>query len=187
MIRHLRPLLATFAVLSLVAGISVLSLTPMTAPVSAQTMTNAPSADGRIGPLGTCQDQNGQVGRCVFPAMTATNPTSVTSRIISSAASTNATVAKATPCTLYGAFGYNTNAAARYLKIYNKATAPTVGTDVPVLTVYLPPTSSFNISLTTGGLNLSNGCAYALTTGAPDADTGAVTAGDIIGLNVLVG
>lgn len=176
MTRSLRPLWAALAISALLSS-----------SVAAQVMTNAPSANGRIGPVGSCQDQNGQAGRCVFPAMTATNPTSATSRIISSAATTNATVAKATPCTLYGAFGYNSNAAARYLKVYNKATAPTVGTDVPVLTVYLPPTSSFNINLTTGGLNLSNGCAYALTTGSPDADTGAVGAGDIVGLNVLVG
>lgn len=33
----------------------------------------------------------------------------------------------------------NINAAARYLKLYNKASAPTVGTDTPVLTIPLPP------------------------------------------------
>ena len=32
----------------------------------------------------------------------------------------------------------NPTATAAYLKLYNKASAPTVGTDVPVLTITLP-------------------------------------------------
>ncbi len=50
-----------------------------------------------------------------------------------STADTNATSVKASAGTHYGVQAGNVNAAARYLKLYDKATAPTVvGTDVPV-------------------------------------------------------
>ena len=104
------------------------------------------------------------------------------SRIASAAATTNATSAKASAGYLYAASGYNAAAAVRYLKFYNKASAPTVGTDVPVLTLALAPSAAFNFNL--GGLRFSTGIAYAMTTGAADADTGALTLADIVGLNV---
>lgn len=106
-----------------------------------------------------------------------------TSRIPSSAASTNATVAKASAGDIFALVGYNANAAARYLKIYNKATAPVVGTDTPFLTIPLPPSAAFAIDFHLG-LYCSAGISYALTTGAADADTGAVGAADILGLNI---
>lgn len=60
------------------------------------------------------------------------------SRIVSAANTTNATSAKAGPGYLHHISGYNAAAAARYLKLYNKASAPTVGTDTPFMTIYLP-------------------------------------------------
>jgi hypothetical protein len=107
------------------------------------------------------------------------------SRILSAAASTNATSAKASPGYLHKVVGYNAAASARYLKIYNKASAPTVGTDTPVMTFYLPATTAFALDL--DGVHFSAGIAYALTTGGADADTGALTAGDVLGLNVIYG
>lgn len=106
-----------------------------------------------------------------------------TSRVVSSAASTNATSGKATTGWLFGVVAYNTNAAVRYLKIYNKASAPTVGTDTPVMTIPLPPTSYVQIPYD-APFYFSLGIAYALTTGSADNDTGAVGAADIVGLNL---
>lgn len=106
-----------------------------------------------------------------------------TSRILSAAASTNATSAKASAGTLYRVTGHNANVAARYLKFYNKASSPTVGTDTPVLTFYLPAQTAFVFDWA-GGRLFSTGIAYALTTGVADADTGALTAADILGLMV---
>lgn len=106
-----------------------------------------------------------------------------TARLPSSAATTNATVAKNAAGDLFSLIGFNTNAAVRYLKIYDKATAPTVGTDTPVLTIPLVPSAGFAIDF--APLSFSLGIGYALTTGAADADTGAVGAGDIVGLNVV--
>lgn len=105
-----------------------------------------------------------------------------TSRIVSAAASTNATSAKASAGKVSRVIGYNAASALRYLKFYNKASAPTVGTDTPVLTIALPPLTAFDLNIEH---YFSTGIAYALTTAAADNDTGALTAGDVTALNVL--
>ena len=106
------------------------------------------------------------------------------SRLLSSAASTNATVVKGSAGRAYKIRGYNAAAAVRYLKLYNKATAPTVGTDTPVATIALKPSDIFDIDFGLLGEYFGTGIGYALTTGAPDADTGALTAGDVLGMNI---
>lgn len=99
-----------------------------------------------------------------------------------SAASTNATSVKAAQAGLYGVQVFNTNAAARYLKLYNKASAPTVGTDTPVKVLTIPGNAAGAglVIHFANGLDFSTGLAYALTTGAADADTGAVAAAEIV-------
>lgn len=100
------------------------------------------------------------------------------SRLLS-AATTNATSAKASAGIVGGWYIYNANAAVRYLKIYNKASAPTVGTDTPVLTIPIPAGAAANVEFT-NGINFATGIAYATTTGVADNDTGAVAANEII-------
>lgn len=98
-----------------------------------------------------------------------------------SAASTNATSLKASAGTLYTLFAVNLNAAVRYVKFYNKASAPTVGTDTPVATFPIPASTTgagFQINLGPG-FDFSTGIAYATTTGAADSDTAAVAANEI--------
>jgi hypothetical protein len=94
-----------------------------------------------------------------------------------SAATTNATSVK----TSAGAIGMisvtNSNAAARYFKLYNKASAPTVGTDTPVMTVLLKPGETTFIE-SNSPIRLGTGIAYALTTGVAVADTTAVAAAE---------
>lgn len=99
-----------------------------------------------------------------------------------SAASTNATSLKGSAGQVYTIYAHNINAAVRYLKLYNKATAPTVGTDTPVLTLPIPAAATGNgFVLDTGGIGIefTTGIAYALTTGIADSDTGAVAANEI--------
>jgi hypothetical protein len=103
-------------------------------------------------------------------------------RLPASAASTNATSVKASAGDLWGVQGYNAKASVVYLKLYNKASAPTVGTDTPFLTIALAPSSVFSHRL--DGLYFSAGIAYALTTAAADSDTTAVLANDVLGLNI---
>lgn len=96
-----------------------------------------------------------------------------------SAASTNATSVRTTRCHLHGWYLFNTNAAVRYLKIYDKASAPTVGTDTPVMTIPIPAGSGANVNMA-NGIHFENGLAYAITTGVADADTAAVAANEVV-------
>lgn len=107
---------------------------------------------------------------------------SAVARLPVSAASTNATSAKASAGTVHNLDVYNANAAVRYLKLYNKASAPVVGTDTPVRTIALKPADKTVVTFP-NGLYFSTGIAYALTTGAADSDTGVVGT-DISGLNI---
>lgn len=108
-----------------------------------------------------------------------------TSRIVSSAATTNATSAKASAGAVHGIMATNTTAALKYLKLYNKASAPTVGTDTPVLTIALQPSNVPTNIQFPKTMHFSTGIAYALTGAAADADTTALAAGDVVGLNIL--
>ena len=103
-----------------------------------------------------------------------------------SAASTNATSVKGSAGQVYAIHVINTNAAVRYLKIYNKASSPTVGTDTPVLTFPIPASATgagFVLS-TEMGIAFGTGIAFAVTTGVADSDTGAVGANEIV-INLL--
>lgn len=106
------------------------------------------------------------------------------SRIPSAAASVNATSAKASSGKLFAVNAYNASAAVVYLKFYDKASAPTVGTDTPVLTLALPATSVSSYSFQ-AGFAFATGIAYGMTTVAADNGTTALTAGDVLGLNVV--
>lgn len=102
-------------------------------------------------------------------------------RLLSAANTTNATSVKTLTGDVFKVIGYNAGVVT-YLKFYNKASAPTVGTDTPLFTIYLPANTAFALDL--DGFNFSTGIAYALTTGSADADTGAVAAGAVLGLNI---
>lgn len=92
-----------------------------------------------------------------------------------SAASTNATSVKASAGTANTISCSNVNAAVRYLKLYNKASAPTVGTDTPIATILLKPGETTPVDCGAFGRRFSTGIAYAITTGIAVADTGAVS------------
>jgi hypothetical protein len=109
--------------------------------------------------------------------ITPATPTTITS--ISSAASTNATSVKASAGTVYGIVASNTGAAAAFVKLYNKASAPTVGTDVPVLTIPIPASSAVSLNLGALGHRFATGIALAITNLAADSDTTAVAAAQV--------
>ena len=104
--------------------------------------------------------------------------------MLASAATTNATLVKASAGRIFKIVGRNDVASKRYLKLYNKASAPTVGTDAPVATFVLNASSDFNFELTSYGQYFSTGIAFAITGAITDADTTAIAASDIIGLNI---
>lgn len=102
---------------------------------------------------------------------------------VTTASSTNATSAKGSAGVLYGFVIINTNAAARFFKFYNKASAPTVGSDTPLFTVGIPGTTTGGgvVVPLPNGIAFSTGIAWATTSAYGDADTGAITAGDLTG------
>lgn len=106
-----------------------------------------------------------------------------TARLLSAAASTNATLVKDGRTALKGIQGYNAAGTARYLKLYNGTAEPTVGTDTPVKTIYLPATTAFALDFP-HGYDFSLGLGFAITGAAADADTTACSAGDVLCLNV---
>lgn len=96
--------------------------------------------------------------------------------------STNSNLVKGSAGNLYSIVAVGLTSTARYLKLYNKATAPIVGTDVPVMTIPVPAnTQGAGVAIPyVSGVNFSLGIGIAITSGSADNDTGAVTAGDVI-------
>lgn len=110
------------------------------------------------------------------------NPTAATGHSAVSAASTNATSVKGSAGTLFSIEAFNTNAAPAYLKLYNKATAPTVGTDTPVRRYCIPGNvaGAGVVFAFPKGVTFDTGIAYAITTGAADSNTDAVAANEVL-------
>ena len=99
------------------------------------------------------------------------------------AGSNNATNLKASAGNVYFVQGCNTTAAtARYIKLYNKATAPTCGTDVPTFRLLVPANSCITANLQVG-YAFGTGIGFCMVTGAADSDNTAVTASDMF-LNI---
>lgn len=93
------------------------------------------------------------------------------------AATTNAAVVKSTSGHLFAAVISNPTAAAINVKLYNKTIAPTVGTDVPLLTI--PVAAGGHVAIEYGrlGLRFWTGIGIAVTAAMAATDTTAVTAG----------
>jgi hypothetical protein len=100
-------------------------------------------------------------------------------------ASTNAAVARTVGANLYELSVSNPTTSVAYLKIYNKASAPTVGTDVPLLTIPVPATSFQEIQFAAVGKRFSAGIAVAVTANAVATDTTVTVAGLQISLSYI--
>ena len=108
----------------------------------------------------------------------------VTPLIINSAASTNGQLVLTGSSGLHALFATNTGATAAYVKLYNKATAPIVGTDVPAMIVTVPAAvagvpGEKEITPGFSGYRFALGLGLAITGAAADADTTAVAAGQV--------
>lgn len=96
-----------------------------------------------------------------------------TNAILSSAATTNGTVAKASAGTIYGLTVSNTGAAAAFVKLHNSTTI-TVGTTAVALTVPVPAGGVVSLAWGTQGMRYATGICYSITNLAEDTDTTAV-------------
>lgn len=96
---------------------------------------------------------------------------------LESAASTNATVIKASIGQVFGWYIYNSNAAARKVAFHNTTTTPTAGAGI-FFTLIIPPGSAANV-FTETGIAFSSGIAITTVTGLPDNNASAVAADDL--------
>lgn len=106
---------------------------------------------------------------------------------INSLATTNALLinsglgTKGAGVSLRAVSSFNAGAAAAYLKLYNLARPPVVGTDIPVMVIAMPansnpPNGGYNDN---DGMEFNQGLAIAITALPADTDTTAVAAGQV--------
>ncbi len=106
-------------------------------------------------------------------------PATPTSHTLTAAATTNATVVKASAGQSYSLSLSNYSALIRFFKIYNKATAPVVGTDIPIMTIPVLANSFLQYAFGTLGQRFTAGISYAMTGLQADTDTTVLAAGDM--------
>lgn len=122
------------------------------------------------------------VNRAVPPtSVTATPPTGTKHRI-KSAASTNLANLVNAACNLDELSLSNPTATAAYLKLYDKATAPVIGTDVPEVIIPIPANSFQQIPFPNTGKRFAAGLGHAITGAIAEADATAAVAGVIVSL-----
>ena len=135
---------------------------------------------------------SGTVAVSNFPA---TQPVSVTAGtvnpvvpatpyFVNSAASTNGALILTGTSNLSSFYATNEGASAAFVKLYNKSTAPTVGTDVPEMTIPVPAAASgvpgvAAIPVGFHGFRFALGLGIAITRNAVYTDTTAVGAGEV--------
>ena len=105
----------------------------------------------------------------------------------SSANSTNATSVKGSSGAVFNMIIHNTHSGGANnsiaFRLYNKSTAPVVGTDVPMIVIHVSPNSSKEINFTSG-ITFTDGIAYSITDGDTLLDATAVSAD---GVQVYIG
>ena len=104
---------------------------------------------------------------------------------VNSAASTNGALILTGTSNLSSFYATNEGASAAFVKLYNKATAPTVGTDVPEMTIPVPDAALggvpgvATIPIGFHGFRFALGLGIAITRKAVYTDTTAVGAGEV--------
>jgi len=106
-------------------------------------------------------------------------PLTPSSNIINSAATTNATIVKASAGTVYGVRASNNGATPCYVRLYNIATAPVPGTTVTADWLLVPAGSSAYLDYGDKGARFATGIGLAITGGVADTDTTAVALGQV--------
>ena len=104
-------------------------------------------------------------------------PLTPTAGSVVTTASTNAAVVKSTAGNLFNVSASNPTATPAYVKLYNKATTPTVGTDVPLITIPVPANSAVSFDLGSLGARFGSGIGRAVTGAIGATDTTNAVAG----------
>jgi hypothetical protein len=104
-------------------------------------------------------------------------------RLLSAAGTDNATQVSEGPVDVTFIQGLNAAAAVRWLKLYDTyAGVAPASTDTPKMSIPIPASVAFNFYI--GGLRFNPKFGYRLTVNGADNDATAVTAADIVGLNI---
>lgn len=159
--------------------------------VDVLTLPTFPTGTNLMGKVGIDQTTDGTTNRTVSKISQTSGENVVvlnclattnggTNYKLNSAATTNATSLKASAGRIHSLVLTNTSAAIKYFKLYNKATAPTVGTDVPVMVIGVPTLSTVVPVVSDIGMFFSTGIAFATTGLSTDADTTAVAVNDLL-------
>ena len=103
---------------------------------------------------------------------------------VNSAATTNGALILTGSSGLSAFYATNEGASYAYVKLYNKATAPTVGTDVPEMIIPVPPAAAgvpgvVNLHMGFHGFRFALGLGISITRNAIYTDTTAVGAGEV--------
>jgi hypothetical protein len=115
-------------------------------------------------------------------------PVATKAHFKSSTNSTNATSVKASAGTVFNMIIHNTHGgggsgSSITVRFYDKATAPTVGTDVPMIIIHVGSSTSKEVNFTSG-ITFTNGIAYSITGSDSLLDATAV---DADGVQVYMG
>ena len=115
-------------------------------------------------------------------------PVTTQAHFKSSTATTNETLIRGSAGSVFNIIVHNTHSgggggSAITLRFYDKATAPVVGTDVPMIIIHVQSNDSKEINFTSG-ITFKNGIAYSITAGNSLLDTTPVSAD---GVQVYIG
>ena len=124
------------------------------------------------------------VGTVTSVTTAGTPPVPATPYFLNSAASTNGALILTGTSGVQNLYATNIGATAAFVKLYNKATAPTVGTDVPEMIIPVPAAVSgvpgvANTYMGYIGMRFPLGLGIAITGAVADTDTTAVAAGQV--------
>lgn len=118
----------------------------------------------------------------ISPRPNTTGANGTTPYKLISLTTTNANVVKNSGGNLYSIVAIGLTSTVRFLKFYNKATAPIVGTDIPTMTIPIPAnTQGAGISIPFSmGVNFPLGISIAITAGSADNNSAAILANDVL-------
>jgi hypothetical protein len=168
------------AIATSIAGTLTVATHAVTQSGTWNVTVNAAIAAGTniIGKFGIDQTTPGTTNGVTLVPATSGGPTV---QRVKAAASTNATSVKTSAGQVYGWALFNNTASAKFFKIYNKASSPTVGTDTPAFTIIIPASGGTNVAWPQG-VPLGTGIAFAITGAVGDSDTTSTAADDVHGV-----
>ena len=139
-----------------------------------------PSGDAAYGAPVAVQGGTLATVSSVTAVTTAGTPAApVTPYFVNSLASTNGALILTGTSGLQAFFAANVGASDAWVKLYNKATAPTVGTDVPEMVIRVPANGQVELTPGFNGYRFTLGLGIAITGASSDSDTTAVAAGQV--------